>query len=353
MLVHDSMTSPQIAPRQLTSWVAELKRQLSQLDPKSLGRVGVLMGGRSAEREISLQSGQGVLSALLEKGIDAHAFDPGLTPVEKLANEKFDRVMITLHGRFGEDGTMQGLLEQLQIPYTGSGVMASAIAIDKKVTKQIWISHGLSTPNYCMLDAKSDWQEVVHQLGLPLIVKPAREGSSIGLSKVTQVADLPKAYLLAAQMDQDVMAEQCIIGDELTCPIIGEGAQAQVLPLIKIVAPAANYDYHNKYFSNDTQYLCPTGLDTSIEAEIQKMVLTSYQVLGCRGWGRADVMLDQKTGKPYLLEMNTSPGMTSHSLVPMSAKNAGLSYAELVVWLVMNAQLSFDTQQQPIQQEIP
>jgi D-alanine-D-alanine ligase len=248
--------------------------------------------------------------------------------------------MISLHGRFGEDGTMQGLLEQLGIPYTGSGVMASAMAIDKQTTKQIWLSHGLSTPKYQMIHADTDWQQLIEELGLPLIVKPAREGSSLGLTKVTQASELPAAYQLAAQMDQDVMAEQCIIGDELTCPIIGEGASAQALPLIKIVAPAANYDYHNKYFSDDTKYLCPTGLDPMLEEKIQQLVLKSYQVLGCRGWGRADVMLDQRTQIPYLLEMNTSPGMTTHSLVPMAAKAAGLSYAELVLWILMNTKLS-------------
>jgi D-alanine-D-alanine ligase len=214
------------------------------------------------------------------------------------------------------------------------------MAIDKQTTKQIWLSHGLSTPKYVMIDAKSDWEKVVEELGLPLIVKPARDGSSLGLTKVNQVNELAAAYQLAAVMDQDVMAEQCIIGDELTCPVIGEGVLAQALPVIKIVAPAANYDYHNKYFSEDTKYLCPTGLDPLLEEKIQKLVLKSYQVLGCSGWGRADVMVDKNTQTPYLLEMNTSPGMTTHSLVPMAAKAAGLSYAELVLWILMNAKLS-------------
>jgi len=214
------------------------------------------------------------------------------------------------------------------------------MAIDKQTTKQIWLSHGLSTPKYHMIHADTDWNWLVQEIGLPLIVKPAREGSSLGLTKVTQESELPAAYQLAAQMDQDVMAEQCIIGDELTCPIVGEGASAQALPLIKIVAPAANYDYHNKYFSDDTKYLCPTGLSPDLEEKIQQLVLQSYRVLGCRGWGRADVMLDKQSQIPYLLEMNTSPGMTSHSLVPMAAKAAGLSYAELVLWVLMNTKLS-------------
>jgi len=325
---------------QLIKWVSEVKAQLENLQPESLGKVGVLMGGFSGEREISIQSGTGVLRALLDSGVNAVSFDPLQEPIETIVNHQFDRVMISLHGRFGEDGTMQGLLEQLGILYTGSGVMASAMAIDKQTTKQIWLSHGLSTPKYLMIHAQTNWADVVNELGLPLIVKPAREGSSLGLTKVTHVNQILTAYELAAGMDQDVMAEQCIIGDELTCPVIGEGQFAQALPVIKIVAPAANYDYHNKYFSDDTKYLCPTGLDPLLEEKIQQLVVKSYQVLGCSGWGRADVMLDKNTQTPYLLEMNTSPGMTTHSLVPMAAMAAGLSYAELVLWIVMNAKLS-------------
>ncbi len=327
----------------LPHWIAQVKEQLANLKPQSLGKVGVLLGGLSAERDISIQSGTGVLQALLDSGVNAVGFDPLHEPIESIVQHQFDRVMISLHGRFGEDGTMQGLLEQLGIPYTGSGVMASAMAIDKQTTKQIWLSHGLSTPKYQMIHADTNWAALIQDIGLPLIVKPAREGSSLGLSKVNHVDELPAAYQLAAQMDQDVMAEQCIIGDELTCPIVGEGASAQALPLIKIVAPAANYDYHNKYFSDDTKYLCPTGLDPVLEEKIQQLVLKSYQVLGCRGWGRADVMLDKKTQVPYLLEMNTSPGMTTHSLVPMAAKAAGLTYAELVLWVLMNSKLSNGT----------
>jgi D-alanine-D-alanine ligase len=311
-----------------------VKSQLSKLDVKSLGRVGVLLGGRSGEREISLMSGNGVLDALISKGVDAHAFDPGLRCPTELATEKFDRVFISLHGRYGEDGTIQGLLDLLNLPYTGSGVLASALSIDKIVTKQVWISNGLATPEYEELTATSDWNTVVKHLGLPLIVKPAHEGSSLGLTKVKSVDELPAAYELAARLDKKVIAETCIVGDELTCPLVGQGNTAEALPVIKIIPPQANYDFHHKYFSNDTQYLCPTGLSPEVNERVQELALASYKALGCRTWGRADVMLDQKTGKPYLLEMNTSPGMTSHSLVPMAAKAAGVGYADLVLWLL-------------------
>ena len=318
----------------MKSWGDRVKSTLAGLDVKSLGRVGVLLGGKSGEREISLMSGNGVLQALISKGVDAHAFDPGLRCPTELAKEKFDRIFISLHGRFGEDGTIQGLLELLGLPYTGSGVLASALAIDKIATKQIWISAGLSTPNYEELTATSDWNAVVQHLGLPLIVKPAQEGSSLGLTKVHSVDELPAAYQLAAGLDKKVIAETCIIGDELTCPLVGQGNTAEALPVIKIIPPQANYDFHNKYFSDETQYLCPTGLAPEINATVQDLALAAYKTLGCRTWGRADVMLDQKTGKPYLLEMNTSPGMTSHSLVPMAAKAAGIEYADLVLWLL-------------------
>ena len=318
----------------LSTWGDRVKSQLSKLDVKSLGRVGVLLGGRSGEREISLMSGNGVLDALISKGVDAHAFDPGLRCPTELAREKFDRVFISLHGRYGEDGTIQGLLDLLNLPYTGSGVLASALSIDKIVTKQVWISNGLATPEYEELTATSDWNAVVKHLGLPLIVKPAHEGSSLGLTKVKSVDELPAAYELAARLDKKVIAETCIVGDELTCPLVGQGNTAEALPVIKIIPPQANYDFHHKYFSNETQYLCPTGLAPEVNERVQELALASYKVLGCRTWGRADVMLDQKTGKPYLLEMNTSPGMTSHSLVPMAAKAAGVSYADLVLWLL-------------------
>ena len=318
----------------LISWGDRVKASLASLDLKSLGRVGVLLGGKSGEREISLMSGNGVLEALRSKGVDAHAFDTGLRCPTELAKENFDRIFISLHGRFGEDGTIQGLLELLGLPYTGSGVLASALAIDKIVTKQVWISNGLATPEYEELTADSDWNAVVKHLGLPLIVKPAHEGSSLGLTKVKSVDELPAAYKLAAGLDKKVIAETCIIGDELTCPLVGYGKTAEALPVIKIIPPQANYDFHNKYFSDETQYLCPTGLAPEVNAAVQELALAAYRALGCRTWGRADVMLDQKTGKPYLLEMNTSPGMTSHSLVPMAAKAAGIEYADLVIWLL-------------------
>ena len=318
----------------LSSWGDRVKTSLASMDVKSFGRVGVLLGGKSGEREISLMSGNGVLEALRSKGVDAHAFDTGLRCPTELAKEKFDRIFISLHGRFGEDGTIQGLLELLGLPYTGSGVLASALAIDKIVTKQVWISNGLATPEYEELTATSDWNAVVQHLGLPLIVKHAHEGSSLGLTKVKAVEELPAAYKLAAGLDKKVIAETCIIGDELTCPLVGYGKTAEALPVIKIIPPQANYDFHNKYFSDETQYLCPTGLAPEVNAAVQELALAAYKALGCRTWGRADVMLEQKTGKPYLLEMNTSPGMTSHSLVPMAAKAAGIEYADLVLWLL-------------------
>lgn len=318
----------------LSLWGDRVKSQLSKLDVTSLGRVGVLLGGSSGEREISLMSGNGILEALVSRGVDAHGFDPDLRCPTELAKEKFDRVFISLHGRFGEDGTIQGLLELLGLPYTGSGVLASALAINKIVTKQLWISNGLATPEFEELTANSNWNAVVEKLGLPLIVKPAHEGSSLGLTKVKSVDELPAAYQLAAGLDKKVIAETCIVGDELTCPLVGEGDTAEALPVIKIIPPQANYDFHNKYFSDETQYLCPTGLAPEVNERVQELALAAYKSLGCRTWGRADVMLDQKTGKPYLLEMNTSPGMTSHSLVPMAAKAAGVSYADLVLWLL-------------------
>jgi D-alanine-D-alanine ligase len=321
----------------LMNWSEEVQKDLSQINVAALGKVGVLLGGKSGERDISLMSGKGVLDALISKGVNAHAFDPGQQAITELAAQKFDRVFIALHGRYGEDGTIQGLLEQMNLPYTGSGVLASALAIDKQATKRLWSSFDLATPRFAMLSAQSDWQKIIQDLGLPIIVKPAREGSSLGLSKVTKAEDLPAAYALAAKLDRDVMAEQCIIGEELTCPIVGDGENARALPVIRIVAPDSNYDYHNKYFSDDTKYLCPTGLDLALEARVQELALSAYRALGCKGWGRADVMIDRETNQPYLLEMNTAPGMTGHSLVPMAAKAAGVEYADLVLWLLSKA----------------
>ena len=304
----------------------------------NLGKVAVLMGGRSAEREVSLMSGSGVLQALQASGVDAHAFDPAERDLSELKREGFDRCFIALHGRYGEDGTVQGALELLGIPYTGSGVMASSIAMDKTMTKSVWLAEGLPTPRYVLVRreqlAQVVAEDLVAQLGLPLIVKPAREGSSIGVTKVTQVQQIAQALAEAAQCDADVLCEQCIVGDEVTCPVLGEGDAAQALPVIRIVAPEGNYDYQNKYFTDDTQYLVPGGLAAGEEEAIQALVVKAYQVLGCRGWGRIDVMIDAASRAPYLLEINTSPGMTGHSLVPMSARSAGISYEALCCQLL-------------------
>jgi D-alanine-D-alanine ligase len=305
----------------------------------AFGKVGVLYGGRSAEREVSIMSGTGVLAALRSKGVDAHAFDPAERSLAELAEQKFDRVFIALHGRYGEDGTLQGALEQLGIPYTGPGVLASAIAMDKAMTKRIWIADGLATPQFEMLHAQSDWDAVATKLGLPLIVKPAHEGSTLGLTKVNRVDQLPAAYALAAKLDRAVMAEEFVAGMELTCALLGQGASATTLPLIRIIAPGDDYNYQNKYFTDTTQYLCPSGLPPEQEAEIQALVLASYRALGCRGWSRADVMVRASDNKPFLLEINTSPGMTGHSLVPMAARQAGLSYEDLCCAILQQAAL--------------
>ena len=311
--------------------------------PSSFGKVAVLLGGASAEREISLMSGNGVLKALQVKGVDAHAFDPSQRDLSELKREGFARCFIALHGRLGEDGTVQGALELLGIPYTGSGVMASAIATDKVMTKRVWIAEGLPTPRYRLLRRGTySPQQVMalpDDLGLPLIVKPAREGSSIGVAKVAACSEVKSAVELAAQFDADILCEECITGDEVTCPVIGSGDDARALPVIRIVAPGGNYDYQNKYFTNDTQYLVPCGLPEGEEQAIQALVLKAYRVLDCRGWGRVDVMIDRVTRAPYLLEINTSPGMTSHSLVPMSARADGISYEDLCVQLLALATL--------------
>ncbi|HEY1231175.1 MAG TPA: D-alanine--D-alanine ligase [Ramlibacter sp.] len=313
------------------------------VDVKALGKVAVLMGGKSAERDISLLSGGGVLKALQSKGVDAHAFDPAERDLSELKRDGFQRCFIALHGRFGEDGTVQGALELLGIPYTGSGVMASSVAIDKVMTKRIWIAEGIPTPKYQLLRRGAYTREVVRtipdDLGLPLIVKPAREGSSIGVAKVEGYSQMQDAVDAAAALDSDVLCEQFVSGDEVTCPILGTGDEARALPVIRIVAPEGNYDYQNKYFTDDTQYLVPCGLPEGEEAAIQELVVKAYRVLGCRGWGRIDVMIDAKTRKPSLLEINTSPGMTGHSLVPMSARAAGISYEDLCLQLVASAAL--------------
>lgn len=316
------------------------------LNAPDFGKVAVLLGGRSAEREVSLMSGRGVLEALRSRGVDAHAFDPAERDISDLGREGFQRCFIALHGRFGEDGTVQGALELMGIPYTGSGVMASSISIDKVTTKRIWLADGLPTPKYLLLRRgafdRKQVMAVPDELGLPVIVKPAREGSSIGVVKVEGYSGMAGAVEQAAQLDADVLCEQFIRGDEVTCPVLGTGDGARALPVIRIVAPEGNYDYQNKYFTDTTQYLVPSGLPAGEEAAIQAMVLQAYRVLGCRGWGRLDVMIDATTRKPYLLEINTSPGMTSHSLVPMSARAAGISYEDLCLEVLRTASLDHD-----------
>jgi D-alanine-D-alanine ligase len=307
----------------------------------NLGRVAVLMGGASAERDISLMSGQGVLQALLSQGVDAQAFDPAQRGLAELKREGFARCFIALHGRFGEDGTVQGALELLGLPYTGSGVMASSIGIDKVMTKRIWRAEGLATPAWQQVESAAATEQAFAELGSPMIVKPGREGSTIGLTKVTARDQCAGAYALAAQCDTEVLCEQFISGDEVTIAVLGTGASARALPVIRIVAPDGNYDYQNKYFTNTTQYLVPCGLPDGEEAAIQQLVLKAYQLLGCRGWARVDVMIDGRTRQPYLLEINTSPGMTSHSLVPMSARAAGISYPALCVEILQHAALDY------------
>ena len=310
------------------------------------GKVAVLMGGHSAEREISLLSGNGVLKALSSKGVDAHAFDPAKRDLGELKKEGFDRCFIALHGRFGEDGTVQGALELLGIPYTGSGVMASSIAIDKVMTKRVLAAEGLPTPQHVLLRRgaynDADIAAALAELSLPLIVKPAREGSSIGLTKVTAPSQMAAAVEQAAQLDADILCEQFIDGDEVTCPVLGTGSQATALPVIRIAAVDGNYDYKNKYFTDTTQYLVPCGLPAGEEAAIQSLVLQAYKALNCRGWARADVMIDRLTRRPYLLEINTSPGMTSHSLVPMSARAVDMPYEDLCLEILKTAALDYD-----------
>ena len=306
-------------------------------------RVAVLMGGDSAERDISLMSGQGVLQALLSKGVQAQAFDPSTQDLSALRGLGITHVFIALHGRHGEDGTVQGALELLGIPYTGSGVMASAIAMDKVMTKRLWRSHGLDTPaSVCLSPAEQSGARIAAipaELGLPLIVKPPREGSSIGVTKVSQASEMVNAATLATRYDPELLCEAFIDGDEITCPVLGEGVNAVALPIVRIAAPAGDYDYQNKYFTDTVKYHCPSGLPAAEEEAIQQQVLAAYRSLGCRGWGRADLMIRASDRKAFLLEMNTSPGMTSHSLVPMSARAAGISYEDLCLRLIASASL--------------
>ena len=316
------------------------------IDVKALGKVAVLTGGSSAERQISIMSGTGVLQALRSVGVDAHAFDPSERDLGDLKREGFARCFVALHGRHGEDGSVQGALELLGIPYTGSGVLASAIAMDKVMTKRVWLAEGLPTPRFVRLaqgeQAREQLRAVPDLLGLPLMVKPPREGSSIGITKVAGYSGMQDAVALAARFDADVLCEEFIEGDELTCPVLGEGAAARALPVVRIVAPEGAYDYQNKYFTDVVRYECPAVLAAEETAEIQRIVLAAYRTLGCRGWGRADLMLRRTDRKPFLLEMNTSPGMTTHSLVPMSARAAGIGYERLCVELLAAASLDAD-----------
>jgi D-alanine-D-alanine ligase len=309
------------------------------IDPRALGKVAVLMGGHSGEREVSLMSGNGVLQALLSQGVDAHAFDPAQRDLGELRREGFDRAFIALHGRFGEDGTVQGALELMGIPYTGSGVLASSVAMDKIMTKRIWLAEGLSTPAWRQVASADQTVAALAALGAPMIVKPAREGSSLGMTKVTEASQCAEAYAMAARHDPEVLCEQFIAGDEVTVPVLGSGELARALPVIHIVAPDGNYDYEHKYFSDDTHYIVPCDLPPGEEAAIQALVLRAFLTLGCRGWARADVMIDARTRQPYLLEINTSPGMTGHSLVPMSARSDGLSYEALCLQVLASATL--------------
>jgi len=300
----------------------------------NFGKVAVLLGGKSAERAVSLKSGGMVLAALRSRRVDAHAFDPSTQGLDALLAGRFERVFIALHGRFGEDGTVQGILEWLGIPYTGSGVLASALAMDKLRTKLVWQACGLPTPPHEVLHADADFSAVARRLGLPLMVKPVTEGSSIGMSKVRQAGALEEAYALAVNYDRAVMAERFVEGVELTGAILGDEA----LPLIRLETPREFYDYDAKYVSDDTRYLIPCGLPEAKERELRQLCLDAFRALGCRGWGRVDLMLDA-AGDPYLLEVNTSPGMTDHSLVPMAARAVGLTYEDLCLRILGDARV--------------
>jgi D-alanine-D-alanine ligase len=308
------------------------------MNARDFGKVAVLMGGRSAERPVSLKSGSMVLAALKQRGVDAHAFDPKERGLEALAAERFDRAFIALHGRYGEDGTIQGALELLEIPYTGSGVLASALAMDKWRTKLVWQACGTPTPRSELLGQTTDFAAVAKRLGLPLMVKPANEGSSIGMSKVRVAGDLPAAYALAARYDAAVIAEAFVDGVELTAAVLGDAA----LPLIRLETPREFYDYEAKYVASDTRYIVPCGLPSDAERVVQDEALRAFRMLGCSGWGRVDLMLDH-SGKPYFLEVNTSPGMTDHSLVPMAARYAGLGFEDLCLRILELAHVGAGT----------
>jgi D-alanine-D-alanine ligase len=303
-------------------------------DPARFGKVAVLLGGRSAERDVSLASGAMVLQALKSRGVDAHAFDPKARHLPELIAERFERVFIALHGRFGEDGTVQGVLDWLDLPYTGSGVLASALAMDKWRTKLVWEALGIPTPAHRLLNDATDCAAIVAALGLPLMVKPACEGSSIGISKVTRIEQLEPAYRLAARHDSIVLAEQFIEGDELTAAILDD----QALPLIRLETPRVFYDYEAKYHASDTRYLVPCGLPAAEEQVLQALALDAFRAVGASGWGRVDLMRD-RSGRAYCLEVNTIPGMTDHSLVPMAARAQGIAFDELVLRILESARV--------------
>ncbi len=303
----------------------------------NFGKVGVLYGGRSAEREVSIMSGTGVLQALKSRGIDAHGFDPAERSLADLAAENFDCVFIALHGRYGEDGSLQGALEQLGIPYTGSGVMASSVGMDKITTKIIWLSKNIPTPKYATVAPGDDLDKIVAELGLPLIVKPPLEGSTIGITKVERAEEFEAAVALAAGFDEVILAEEFVTGREFTVAVLGTGKDARALPIVEIVAPQGNYDYQNKYFTDDVKYLCPAPLDAALTEEIQKHAVDAYRALGCEGWARIDVLVRESDMRPFLLEVNTSPGMTGHSLVPMAARAVGISYEDLCIEILRSA----------------
>jgi len=313
--------------------------QNKNIDVRSFGKVAVLLGGSSAEREVSLMSGNGVLQALRSQGVDAHAFDPSLQDLGQLRQQGFARCFIALHGRHGEDGTVQGALELLGIPYTGPGVMASSIAMDKIMTKRIWRFEGLATPEWRMAQSAQETRDALAALGAPMIVKPAREGSTIGLTKVATAEECEQAYQLASRYDPEVLCEQFIDGIETTCAVLGQGQGAGALPVIRIEAENGNYDFQNKYYTDTTQYHCPSGLPEALERQIRALSQAAFRTLGCRGWARADVMVRAGDDKPFLLEINTSPGMTGHSLVPMAARATGLSYEALCVRILSMASL--------------
>jgi D-alanine-D-alanine ligase len=298
----------------------------------NFGKVAVLLGGRSAEREVSLKSGAAVLAALQRCGVDAHGFDPAVKDLHTLLDEGFQRVFIALHGRYGEDGTVQGALELMGIPYTGSGVLASALAMDKWRTKLVWQGAGLPIPGYALLNADSDFDAIAAKLGLPLFVKPANEGSSVGISKVKAAGDFCAAYSEAAKHDTLVLAEQFIGGGEYTVAILN----GQALPVIKIEPANEFYDFEAKYLRDDTRYLCPCGLEPLQESVMQQLAQQAFALIGGAGWGRVDFLMDER-GLPYLLEVNTSPGMTDHSLVPMAARQAGMSFEQLVLRILGEA----------------